>query len=446
MRSLRRTPTLSALMIATIAVGIAASMVTITLYHARAGHPIPWKENTLYAVALDNRDDEPDPGVSAHPEYPPWMVTYLDAKALYRSDIPRRSVMMFRGEQVITPQRANAKPLDVIVRVTTADFFGAFDVPFQYGGGWPRSADEALDNVVVLSKYANDKVFGGENSLGREIVLSGRSYRVIGVLAAWAPEPRYYDMNGSGPQFDVPEDVFVPFGWGIANRLEPWRINCVSKRARLENYDSYFTQDCGWLQYWVELDSSGARERYQSFVDNYVREQKRLGRFPRPLNNRIVNVSTWLEMNNVVGDDSRMEAVLAVAFLGVCVLNTFGLMLAKFLSSARIAGLRRALGASRMNIVRQHLIEVVLVGLIGGAVGLVLTYVGLRLLRVVLFTVQLTDNDNPARTQLMQSLSQMDFTMILWGIALSMLTGVLAGLYPAWRIGRLAPATFLKTQ
>jgi len=54
--------------------------------------------------------------------------------------------------------------------------------------------------------------------------------------------------------------------------------------------------------------------------------------------------------------------------------------------------------------------------------------------------------DNPDFTTISQSLSHMDGQMILTAVALSLLAGVLAGLYPAWRIGRLAPATFLKIQ
>jgi ABC-type antimicrobial peptide transport system permease subunit len=76
----------------------------------------------------------------------------------------------------------------------------------------------------------------------------------------------------------------------------------------------------------------------------------------------------------------------------------------------------------------------------------VLSFGGLALLRVLLFSQSIEDSDNPARVQLAQSLSHMDFGMILVATLLSLLTGVLAGLYPAWRIGRLAPATFLKTQ
>ena len=445
LRSLKRNPVLSALMVLTIAVGIAASMIAITLYHARAGHPIPWKEDKLFAVTLDTRDDEPDQGFSKHPEYPPFMLTYRDAEALYHSDIPRHSAMMFRTGKLLSPARGTVKPFDVVIRVTTADFFAMFDVPFQYGGGWPRSSDTAPDNVVVVSKYINDKLFGGENSLGKEVTLGGQPFRIVGVMPAWMPQPRFYDLGGGFGAFEIPEDIYMPFGWGRANKLDPMGINCVRKTAQIKGFDSLYTEDCVWLQYWTELNSQDALERYRRFVDNYTNEEKRHGRFPRPLNNRIVNVTGWLEMNDVIGDESRMQVGVAIAFLAVCILNIFGLMLAKFLSAAPITGLRRALGASRVDIVRQHLIEVVVVGLIGGAVGLVFSFGGLALLRLM-FSAGLEDNDNPARVQLLQSLNHMDFAMILVATALSLLTGILAGIYPAWRIGRLTPATFLKTQ
>jgi putative ABC transport system permease protein len=444
-RSLKRNPILSILMIGALAVGIAASMIAITLYHARAGHPIPWKENKLFAVTMDLRDDDPDQGFSRHPEYPPFQLTYRDAHAIYESKIPVRSVMMYRSSRVVAPESRTVKPFGAAVRVTTADFFQMFDVPFAYGNGWSHADDESPAALVVLSRFMNQKIFGGANSVGREVTLSGRQFRVAGVLAAWMPQPKYYDLNGQG--FDVPEDIYMPFGWMQALNLGPnGNVNCVSKRAKIASFDSFITEDCVWLQYWVELDSTAARDRYQSFVDNYVSDEKRHGRFPRKLNNRIVNVQTWLDMWDVVGDDSRMQMGLGIVFLVVCVLNTLGLMLAKFLSAAPISGLRRALGASRVDIVRQHLAEVILVGLLGGLTGLFLTLGGLAALRVLLFSSMLVGSDNPDRVALTQSLVHMDLPVIAIAIGLSLLTGVLAGMYPAWRVGRLAPATFLKTQ
>jgi putative ABC transport system permease protein len=151
-------------------------------------------------------------------------------------------------------------------------------------------------------------------------------------------------------------------------------------------------------------------------------------------------------MWDVVGDDSRMQLALGLVFFAVCVLNTIGLMLAKFLTGAPISGLRRALGARRVDIIRQHLIEVIVVGLLGGAAGMVLTFGGLACLRVLMFSGRLAHSNNPDRTALIQSFVHMDIPVMLAAIALSLLAGVVAGLYPAWRIGRLAPATFLKTQ
>lgn len=445
-RSLRRNPVLSALMISAIAVGIAASMIAITLYHARAGHPIPWKEDKLFAVTLDTRDDEPPESFERHPEYPPFQLTYRDARALYASDIPLHSVMMFRTRQVVTPDNKGIKPFSVSTRVTTADFFTMFDVPFIYGGGWPRAEDDAPGAVVVLSKFMNQKIFGGINSVGREVVLDGRSYRVVGVIAAWMPRPKYYDLQAWGG-WDIPEEIFIPFGWGRALKLPPrGNVNCVARSAKFDGPDALFTQECVWLQYWVELRSRADRDRYQAFVDNYANEQRQHGRFPRKNNNRVVDVPTWLAMRDVIGDDSRMQLALGLVFFTVCVLNTLGLMLAKFLTGAPISGLRRALGARRIDIIRQHLIEVIVVGLAGGAVGVALTLSGLSSLKVLMFSSRLAHSDNPDRVALVQSFVHMDIPVMLAAVALSLLAGVLAGLYPAYRIGRLAPATFLKTQ
>ncbi len=88
----------------------------------------------------------------------------------------------------------------------------------------------------------------------------------------------------------------------------------------------------------------------------------------------------------------------------------------------------------------------VVVGLVGGVVGLGLTFVGLRAMRALNNLRVPGMDDNPARAALQQSLTHIDLSMFGLALALSLLTGVLAGLYPAWRIGRLTPSTFLKTQ
>ena len=132
-------------------------------------------------------------------------------------------------------------------------------------------------------------------------------------------------------------------------------------------------------------------------------------------------------------------------FLLVCVLNTFGLMLAKFLKAAPSA-VCDARSARAVWNVRQHLIEVVIVGLARWYRRPWSCDAGLDALRDVSRRPFPGQDDNPARVAIQQSLATMDVQMLLVAFALALLTGVLAGLYPAWRIGRLSPSTFLKTQ
>ena len=134
--------------------------------------------------------------------------------------------------------------------------------------------------------------------------------------------------------------------------------------------------------------------------------------------------------------DNRVLIGIALLFLGVCLVNVVGLLLAKFLNGAPLTGLRRALGASRRDIVRQHLAEVLLIGVAGGVVGLGLGWVALAGVRAIYGE----GNDDYL------SLTAMDPTVVLATLALSLTAGVVAGLYPAWRIGRTAPAVYLKTQ
>src|SRR3546814_15220442 len=89
----------------------------------------------------------------------------------------------------------------------------------------------------------------------------------------------------------------------------------------------------------------------------------------------------WLDYNKVVPSDVRLQVWLAFGFLLVCLLNTVGLLLAKFLRRSGEVGVRRALGASRREIFMQCLVEAGAVGMAGGIVGLALAWPGLWAVR-----------------------------------------------------------------
>jgi putative ABC transport system permease protein len=307
-------------------------------------------------------------------------------------------------------------------------------VPFEFGSGWSVAADQGPEPVVVLSHEANQKAFGGENSVGRTVQLDDNDYRVIGVLKEWTPSPKFYDLNNGSFQ-DV-EDAFMPFRFGPQREMPVYGNTNCWKAEEFKSYQDFLNSECVWLQMWVELPTAADRDRYQAYLDNYARAQKAAGRLPRKLNNRLFNVGQWLDRNDVVQKDNRVLIGIALLFLGVCLVNVVGLLLAKFLNGAAMTGLRRALGASRKDVIRQHLTEVLVIAIAGGVLGLVLAFAGLAGIRSIYFD----DVNAYAR------LTSIDPTVVLVTFGLALLAGIGAGLYPSWRIGRTAPSVYLKTQ
>jgi putative ABC transport system permease protein len=436
--SFRRNPGLTSLMVLAISLGIAVCVVTLTVYHATSGNPIWWKNDRLYAVTMDSWDPN-EPADKKHPQLPPPQLTYKDAMALAESNIPQRKVVMRKAGGVLTGGAKLGKPVPTIARVTTADFFAMFEVPFRFGDGWNARADLAPEPVIVLSKEQNDKLFGGENSVGRTIRWDDREFRIIGVLADWLPQPKYYDLNNG--DFDAPEDVYLPWGWGQAlEKLPAGNTNCW-KPEKVNTFQDLLGSDCIWVQMWVELPTREARERMQSFIDAYWAEQRKAGRFPRPKNNRLTTVSDHLLDEEVVSRDNRMLVALAFAFLAVCLINTGGLLLAKFLNNATQAGVRRALGASRRDVFFQHLVEVGALSILGALLGLALGALGLWGVRA-LYTTALSFSKRGGY----QELAHFDMSSVTAALVLTLVTTLIAGSYPAWRVGRVPPATYLKSQ
>jgi putative ABC transport system permease protein len=187
--------------------------------------------------------------------------------------------------------------------------------------------------------------------------------------------------------------------------------------------------------FWAELPNPESVRAYRSFVDAYVTEQKKHGRFPHPLNNRVTPVLDLMAELKVVPPQTKALAVISLLFLVVAALNLIGLFLGKFLARASTVGVRRALGASRWTIFVQHLVECELMGLAGGLLGVLLSLAGLAVLNRVY-------GDGPEGV----AFFQLDVPMVFAAVVLSLLAGAIAGLYPAWRICAVPPARHLKSQ
>lgn len=425
--SLRRHKVLTALMVVAIALGIGASMTTLTVLRVLSGDPLPQKSHAIFRPQLDSAgSDGYRPG-----EEPPDQLTRFDAEALLRAGRADRQALMSGGFVALDPDSEDLSPFYVGARYTSTDFFPMFAVPFLHGGPWPASDDQSGARVVVISRELNDKLFAGDDSVGRSLRLHGTTFRVTGVLDRWRPVPRFYDLTSRG-DFGTAEEVYVPFS--TSRQLElghSGTMSCYGERPEGQQ-STDLGAPCLWIQFWVELGSEERAEGYAAFLRNYSDAQRAAGRFERPTNVRLRNLTEWLAYQEVVPDDVQLQTLLAFCFLLVCLLNTVGLLLAKFLRRAPEIGVRRALGASRRAIFAQLVVEAGLIGLAGGLLGLGLAALGLWAVRQ-----QPTDYAD---------LAHLDATMLVATLALALVASLLAGVLPAWRGCRITPAIQLKSQ
>jgi putative ABC transport system permease protein len=427
LKSLRRNPILTALMVAAIALGIGASMTSLTVLRAMSGNPLPHKEGLVLRPQVDNwapgRPWDEDGS-------PPNLMTYRDATNLVAAKQGVRQAAMFPNVLTIEPANREIKPYMMEVMFTHGDFFPMFDTPFAFGEGWSAEQDEATARVAVLSDETNQRLFSGENSVGREIRLGSEDFRIVGVLKPWEPTPRFYRISSGA--FGGLENVFVPFKNGIERTLQSSdNNNCWADPGT--GYQAWLDSECIWMDMWVEVAGASERAAYSDFLANYVNDQKKLGRFERPLNNRLSSIGEWLEEQRVVPRDVRTQVWMSFAFLIVCLVNTIGLLLAKFLARAPEIGLRRAVGASKRQVFTQYLTEAGMVGVFGALVGLLLTGLGLAGLRLLY-------GDSPSG-----EMAQLEPGMVAITVVVALIASLLAGLYPTWKACQIAPATQLKS-
>jgi putative ABC transport system permease protein len=425
LRSFRRNRMLTALMVLAIALGIGACMTTFTVFHVLSGDPMPGRSDALFHPQLDAEGrSEYVPGAE-----PQRQLTRFDAEALLREKKGDRQAMMTGGGVSVTPHRADIAPFRVEARYTSADMFPMFGIPLLFGHAWGAAEDEAHSRVTVISKALNEKLFGGENSVGRTLRLDQADFTVIGVIDDWRPAPKFYDVFAQRGYGEV-EDAFVPFSTSRDLSMnQSGNMDCWGD----SNGDSLSVNaPCAWIQYWVQLDSPDKVASYRQYLANYSDQQRATGRFARPTNVRLRNVMEWMAFHRIVPNDVTIQVWLAFGFLFVCLLNTIGLLLAKFLRRGGEIGVRRALGATRGAIFIQCMVEAGTIGLVGGLLGLGLALLGLWAVRQQPVDYADLAHLNPA--------------MLLLTFAMAIVASLLAGALPAWRAMQITPAVQLKTQ
>jgi len=370
--------------ILTLALGIGANTAAFSLVRALFLGPLPFDDADRLVTIAERRATSRDANipVSGH-EYAAWKDEnhVFDGVALAQPD---RATLTRTGE----PQALD------LMRVSS-DYFDVTGLRVAAGRGFAAGDDTTgHDSVVVLSDRLWRARFGGdERVLGRTITLNDQPFTVVGVLA---PLPQ-----SLSPDAWVPIDV-------------PERLRAVGRHN---------------LNVIARLQPSATLAQAQRDLDAISRRLAE--QMPNENTGHAVIVSGFRE--SLVGE-FRPASLLIVAAVGFVLLigcaNVANLLLARGAARHREMAVRTALGASRARVVRQLLIESIILAATGGAAGLLLSA----------WMTDLIPKLPGARIPLVET-AKIDWQSVLAAAAISLLTGLIAGLVPALRSSRIHPSS-----
>jgi putative ABC transport system permease protein len=428
LRSLRRNPVLTGLMITAIGFGIGTSMTSLSVSRAMSGDPIPEKSQQLFMVQIDSWG--PDKRGERNSDGLDENMSYIDATGLKNLHAAQRQTSIYSAYLKARPADPKLKPVGIIVPAVDSDFFPMFNAPFRFGGPWSRADDQEGTPVVVISRKLNDQFFAGENSIGKTFMLDGDSYRVVGVLDNWPLVPRFYNLH-IRPYGQI-DEIFIPFARAIkAQATAASGMSCQDTTTA--SFEARLRSECLWIQLWVELPGAADVAKFRTVLDNYAAEQQRTGRYHWPPHTQIRDVMQWLKYRHIVPNELGLLVLASFGFLFVCLMNAMGLMLARNIGRTQDIGVRRALGASQAAIIGQCLVETTVIGVLGAILGLLLTMLGLLAMRAALA-------DDFA------ALRYLNAQAVGIEVSLAIAATIVAGLYPTWRAAHVDPALQLKVE
>ena len=395
-RTLAKSPGFALTSVAALALGIGANSAIFSLVNQLLLNP-PGFANPERIVAVRAKYDK-----LSLKSIPLSVPDFADVRNSTR--IFGRAALMGEGDFNYTGGEVPERLQGASVSVQWFDVFGA--KPYL---GRTFQTEEDVPNahlVVVLAHGAWKRLFGGNPGvLGKTIELNQRPYEIIGVM---------------GPEFRWPRqvDLWTPLGLAPDAYSEQNRFN--------ENYFTVARMNPG-----VSLPQANAY--IQVLVDRVREANGRISGYARS--------SQWgmfaVPMTDFVAGDSRKPMLVLLGAVGFVLLiacsNIAGLMVARTAGRAKEIAVRAALGAGRWQLIRQVMAESLLLALGGAVLGLAIADAGARLLLLIA----------PENSSLGLD-ARLDSRVLLFTIAVAIVSGILFGLAPAWQIARFSPYEILK--
>ena len=379
MRTLRRNPGFAAVAVLALVLGIGGNTAIFSVVHAVLLRPLPFPESgrLVFLYGQDTRR-----GVPAHQILYPDFIDWRDQSRSYEA------VTALGPDAVNLTETAGGVPERIDGARVNASFLQVLRVRPVLGRDFTEQDDRpGARPVALLANELWRRRFGADPAVtGKPVLLDGVEHTVVGVLP-----PGFRAINAR-------QDVYVPFalppsgGAGTVAALARLRPGVTMAQAQAETATivprlnpRFFGASGRSLRLW------GARE----FVVRHVQR-------------------SLVVLMGAVG------LVLLIA----CA-NIANLLLARAGARQREMAIRAAMGAGRQRIVRQLITESVVLGLAGGAAGLLVAYWGVRALIAAV----------PERYPLIDT-ARVDGPVLAFTVAVSLATAVLFGLAPAWTSSR----------
>ena len=399
-RRLRQAPGFTTVAVLTLALSIAATSAIFTVVDAVILRPLPYKDaDRLVRVTSEfQRLGLEDAGLSASE-----LFDYRDRAGVFEE---------ITGVWPITANlTGSSKPERVETVLAGPGYFRMLGATPQVGRLFgPQDYTPGISPVVVISDALWKRGFGGDpHVIGRTLRIDDDPYEIIGVTAS--------DFRHPSLTLETEAEIWAPSGW-IASPFGEPRHSRRFLPAAIGRLKPGISIEAAQAQ----LTAFGAALR-RSYPDDYP---ERVGWTPRLLPLKQDLIAAARPSLLIV-----MAAVILVLVIGCA--NIANLQLARAAAREREIAVRRALGASMGRMVREQLIETLLISTAGGAIGLLLTIWALDAL------MQLAPAALPRRAEV-----ALGWRVIVFSLTAAVTTGLVFGLFPAMQAGRASVMQVLK--
>lgn len=404
LRQLRRNPGFTAVAVLTLALGIAANSTIFSWINSTILDPIPGVSHTgdLVSVMRGVRSEHPTPPFS-----------YLDYRDLRDSNHSFSGLLAFHQDFMYLT--GGGKSERIYGALTSANYFDVLGVRPILGRGFLPEEGQKPAFVAVISYALWQSHFGGDRSVvGKTIGVNLRSYTIIGV----APP----GFQGCLP--GLRQDVWIPL---IMDRYV-WGSNRPADRGIF------------WLNVFGRLKPGVSARQAEGDLNLVMRRIAQAHpKAHRGSPNQISLDPLWRSpfgVNVYLYKTLPLLLGLAMVLLLLTCANIANLLLVRSVGRRREFAIRLALGAGRGKVVRQLLVESLLLAFAGGGIAMLITTWGAGTLQdfVPSTTLPLTLN------------GQADLRVLLITLAISLFTALLFGTLPAWRATLPSPAAVIKDE